>query len=184
MLHPRCFASEHHVYRGPIMSFFKVLILFLGSTRIGFHAWMFKKHIIFLIFSIVAAPLFQSVSNALLSSCVYEAPPSEKHNVLWLVGWTIVLRLVKHFECVWEMSRSLNQAPHLYLAYALGGNYINEEYCDMFVPGRKLKTTMKAFQGVQKHWHWYREELLLEGLFHAQTATLHTKERWTCKKAE
>jgi len=40
---------------------------------------------------------------------------------------------------------------HIYLAYALGGNYyVNEEYCDVFVPGRKLKTIMEAFQGVEK----------------------------------
>jgi len=26
---------------------------------------------------------------------------------------------------------------HLYFAYALGGNYLNKEYCDMFVPGKK-----------------------------------------------
>jgi len=32
-------------------------------------------------------------------------------------------------------------------------NYLNEEYCDVFVPGGKLKTTMEAFQGVQKQWH-------------------------------
>jgi len=36
----------------------------------------------------------QSVSNALFSSCLYEAHPSEKHKVLWLVGWTSVLWLV------------------------------------------------------------------------------------------
>jgi len=29
-------------------------------------------------------------------------------------------------------------------------NYLNEEDCDVFVPGRKLKTTMEEFQGVQK----------------------------------
>jgi len=50
--------------------------------------------IIFLIFSIVQLLSSQSVSNALFSSCLYEAPPSEKHNVLWLVGWSGVLWLV------------------------------------------------------------------------------------------
>jgi len=37
-----------------------------------------------------------------------------------------------------------------------------------------------SISGVQKQRHWYREELELS---HAQTATLHTKERWTWKKA-
>jgi len=45
----------------------------------------------------------QSFSNALFSSCLYEAPPSEKHTVLWLVGWMSVLWLVNYFECVSEM---------------------------------------------------------------------------------
>jgi len=26
------------------------------------------------------------------------------------------------------------------ISYALGGNYVNEEYCDVYVPGIKLKT--------------------------------------------
>jgi len=38
--------------------------------------------IIFLIFSIVQLLSSQSVSNARFSSCLYEAPPSEKHSVL------------------------------------------------------------------------------------------------------
>jgi len=44
----------------------------------------------------------------------------------------------------------LNQVSHLCIAYALGGNYLNEGYCDMYVPERKLKTTIEPFQGVQK----------------------------------
>jgi len=55
--------SGEHTYRRSALfilkrthyALFKVLMLFLGSTRTGWDAWMF---IIFLIFSIVAAPLF------------------------------------------------------------------------------------------------------------------------------
>jgi len=53
-------------------TFYKVLILFLGSTRIGFNVFM----VIFFPFS------FQSVINALFSSGLYEAPLSSEHNVL------------------------------------------------------------------------------------------------------
>jgi len=42
---------------------------------------------------------FKIVSNALLSSCFDEAPPSyETWNVLWLVGWTSVLWLANCLE--------------------------------------------------------------------------------------
>lgn len=40
------------------MNFFNVLILFLGSIKIGFHAWKFKKTHYFSYMYIVAAPLF------------------------------------------------------------------------------------------------------------------------------
>jgi len=30
----------------------------------------------------------------------------------------------------------------------LGGNYVNKEYCDMFLCKRKLRTTIEVFQGV------------------------------------
>jgi len=59
------------------MPFCKVLILFLGSFRITLQAWMFKN-IIFHIFALLQHLSSQSVSNALSSSCLYEAPPSEK----------------------------------------------------------------------------------------------------------
>jgi len=49
----------------------------------------------------------QSVSNALFTSCLYEAPPSEKHTVLWLVRCSNVLWLVECFECVCQTSRPL-----------------------------------------------------------------------------
>jgi len=56
----------------------KVLILFLRSTRKGFHALL-------LLLSIIChccSSSLLSLSNALFSSCIYEAPPSEKHTVL------------------------------------------------------------------------------------------------------
>ncbi len=38
----------------------------------------------------------------------------------------------------------LNQALSLYFAFDLGRNYSNGEYGDVFIPRRKLKTTIKA----------------------------------------
>jgi len=35
----------------------------------------------------------------------------------------------------------------LYFVYALVGNYLNEGYCGIIVPGKKL-TTIETFQGV------------------------------------
>jgi len=63
---------------------------------------MFKNYIIFhILLQLVSS---QSVSNALFSSCLYEATPSVKHNVLWLVSWISVWWLVNRFDRVWEMS--------------------------------------------------------------------------------
>lgn len=42
------------------MIFYKVLVLFLESTRIVFHAWLFKKRI-----ALLQHLSYQSVSNAL-----------------------------------------------------------------------------------------------------------------------
>jgi len=58
--------------------------------------------------------------------------------------------------------------------FILRMNYYKEEYCDVF----ETQDYNGGISGVQKNSHWYREELS-----HAQTATLHTSERWTCKKA-
>jgi len=75
----------------------------------------------------------QSVSNVVFSSCLDEAPPLKKLKVLLLVSWTNVLK-----------SRPLTRPRPLYFAY-LCRHYLNEKYCDMFIPGRKLKTTIEVF---------------------------------------
>lgn len=52
------------------------------------------------------------------------------------------------------------QVPPIYFAYALDGNYLNDEYCDMFAPGRKRKATTEPFQKK----NIYIKKLPLEGL--------------------
>ncbi len=44
----------------------------------------------------------------------------------------------------WQHTMELNQAspPHTFLAYALGGIYLNAGYCDMYVPRRKPRTAI------------------------------------------
>ena len=57
--------------------------------------------------------------------------------------------LYSHAVCACQKIKSdhklvltqLNQAPSLYFAYALGRNYLNEEYCDMFIPEINLLHT-------------------------------------------
>jgi len=71
--------------QGNRLSIYNVLILFFDSTRI----------VIFPYSPLLRLLSSQSVSNALFSSCLYEAPPSEKHTVLWLVAWSSVLWLVR-----------------------------------------------------------------------------------------
>jgi len=74
----------------------------------NFHAWMFKKLFFsFTYFRLLQHLSSQSVSNALFSSCLYESPPSEKHNMFWMVCRTSVLSLGNRFECVSEMSQPL-----------------------------------------------------------------------------
>jgi len=135
------------------MSFYKV-ILYLGST-IGFHAWMFKKHIMFSIFEIVAAsPSSQSVTLCLV-------PVSMKLLLLkttlcsdWLAGPVCCDRstaLSVFQKCHWEYQHTNNATqpgPVPFYVYALGGNYLNEEYCEMFVPRRKPKTNRPIFSHI------------------------------------
>jgi len=64
------------------MPFFKVLILFLSSTRM-----VFQKHYFS---SFTMLNHFSSQYNALFRSGLYEALFSEMRNVLHLVGWTSV----------------------------------------------------------------------------------------------
>jgi len=59
------------------------------------------KTLFFTYFPFLQHLFFQSVSNAVFSSCLYEAPLSEKQNVLWLV-WPIC--------CDWSTA---SEMPHL-----------------------------------------------------------------------
>jgi len=63
------------------MPFYKDLILFLDSTRICSYFNVQKTPYFFHIIRYCSTS-FSSLSVTLFSSCLYEAPPSEKHNVL------------------------------------------------------------------------------------------------------
>jgi len=45
-----------------------------------------------------------------------------------------------------EFQHTTNATP------GMGGNYLNEEYCDVYVPGRKLKTTIEAFKNLKNQY--------------------------------
>jgi len=84
--------------------------------------------------------------------------------------------------CDWSIASSMFRKCHIltittlynathapFFAY---GNSLNDEYHDVFIPGRKLNTTMEAFQG-ETEWLCDFADFL-----HAQKAALHTKESW------
>jgi len=87
--------------------FTKSWFCFLGLLEQIFKLECSKNTLFFTYLTLLQLLSSQSVSNALFSSCLYEAPPSEKCNVLWLEQWNSVLWLVNCFKCVLKMSRPL-----------------------------------------------------------------------------
>ncbi len=87
--------------RGPIMLFYKVLILFWGCTKTCSHARWFENHIIFHIITIPLSPY----TNDSISSGFDEGPPSYKRNVLWLVSCPSALWLALYGSVIGEQLR-------------------------------------------------------------------------------
>ncbi len=85
---------------GPIMLFYKVLILFWGCTRTCSHAWWFENRIIFHIIYFITIPFSPAWHKRLISSGFDEGPPSEKRNVMWLVRCPSALWLANSLDCV------------------------------------------------------------------------------------
>ncbi len=94
--------------KGWLTVFFLGLIVFMGCSLTCVNASLKKKKTLF--FTYLSFILHLSVPshlNAPMSSCLYEAPPSEIRNGLRLVSWLSVLWLAKH-QCA-----SKRHAPHL-----------------------------------------------------------------------
>jgi len=68
-------------------------------------------------------------------------------------AWSIVSSMFQKCRAPYhnhEFQHTINATHPGPAPYALGGNDLTEGYFDVFFPERKLKTKIKAFQGVQK----------------------------------
>jgi len=150
-----------HNLKGTYYALFQSLDVVFGSTRVGFHATFLHY------FSHIPHCCSSSLPSLSVTLCL--VPVSMKPLLLkstMCSDWSSASSMFGKCPAAHhnhEFQHNTNSTrPRPFILQNMGN----------IVTGRKLKTTMEAFQVVQEQWQ----------LFQAQTATLHTKDV-TCKKA-